>query len=56
MFEKTSLNPSLQDWIDYLNQKYEWNENIGMSEETITPKIIELVLCVDGYLQRKEDQ
>lgn len=54
MFEKIPLNPSLQDWVDYLNQKYEWVEATDLHGEAITPYTIERMLCMDGYLQRKE--
>ena len=51
--KKVELNPTVQDWIGYLNEKYEWTEGIGMNADDITPALIELVLRTDGYITKK---
>lgn len=45
---------TMEDWIDYLNLHYEWNPDIGMNADKITPALIERVLRTDGYITRKE--
>jgi hypothetical protein len=52
--KKIELNPTLQDWVDYLNKNYQWAESIGMNADDITPRTIELVLRTDGYITKKE--
>ena len=52
--KKIETNPTLQDWVDYLNKTYQWADDIGMNAEGITPALIELVLRTDGYVERKE--
>ena len=52
--KKIELNAPLQDWMAYLNEKYQWDDDIGMMVDDITPALIELVLHMDGYIKHKE--
>ena len=51
--KKIELNPTLQDWIEYLNSKYCWSNESGATGG-ITPAVIELLLIANGYLKENE--
>lgn len=52
--KKIELNPTLQDWIEYLNSKYCWSNESGATGG-ITPAVIELLLIANGYLKENDD-
>ena len=49
--KKIELNPTLQDWVDYLNKNYQWANGTK-----ITPRTIESFLRVSGYIEPRKDK
>ena len=47
-------NPSLEDWADYMNKKYDWSSSLRMPE-TLTPALIEIVLRTAGLIRYKKE-
>ncbi len=50
VMKKIELNPTQQDWVDYLNSKYQWAYSTG----EITLPMMERLLWVSGYIKVKE--
>ena len=53
--KKIEINPTLQDWVDYLNKTYQWADNIRPhGHSSITPAMIERVLRATKHIKFKE--